>query len=135
MGERFSKKAILISDAHKSIGAFAQANKISHYSFKATEHTYCVGKGVPLLNSTAERVDTLLNRRFRGVSTKYLPLYVNWFKFKENHNGQEGEIDLQNEILSKKPTWDLFSNIEKVYEAFIRNPSRRTYSVPPFRKI
>lgn len=135
MGDRFSKKAILISDKHKSIGAFAKANKISHYSFKAAEHTNSEGKGAQLLNSIAERVDTLLNRRFRGVSTKYLQLYVNWFKFKENHNGQEGEIDMQNEILSKKHTWDLFSNIEKVYEAFIRNHSRRTYRCPQSEKF
>ena len=130
MGDKLSKKTILISDKHKSIGAYAKANKITHYSFKATEHTTSEGKGVQLLNSIAERVDTVLNRRFKGVSTKYLQLYVNWFKFKENHKGQTGEIDMQNEILSRKHTWDLFSNIEKVYGAFIRNHSRRTYRCP-----
>ncbi len=134
MGDKLSKKTILISDKHKSIGAYAKANKISHYSFKASEHTASEGKGVQLLNSIAERVDTLLNRRFKGVSTKYLQLYVNWFKFKENQKGREREVDLQNEMLSRKHTWDLFTNIEKVYEVFIRNHSKRTYRCPQSEK-
>jgi transposase-like protein len=134
MGDKLSKKTILISDKHKSIGAYAEANKISHYSFKAKDHTNSEGKGVQLLNSIAERVDTLLNRRFKGVSTKYLQLYVNWFKFKENHKGQAREVDMQNEILSRKHTWDLFSNIEKVYEVFIHNHSKRTYRCPQAAK-
>jgi transposase-like protein len=134
MGDKLSKKTILISDKHKSIDAYAKANKISHCSFKAKDHTNSEGKGVQLLNNIAERMDTLLNRRFKGVSTKYLQLYVNWFKFKENHKGEEGEVDMQNEILSRKHTWDLYSNIEKVYEVFIRNHSKRTYRCPQSEK-
>ena len=119
ISDKLSKKTILISDKHKSIGAYAKVNKISHFSFKAKDHTNSEEEGVQLLNSIAERIAILFNRRFEGVLTEYLQLYVNWFKFKENHKGRAGEVDMQNEILSRKHTWDLYSNIEKVYESFI----------------
>ena len=135
MGNKITKKTVLISDKHQSISAFAKDNKIQLHSFKASEHTTCDGKGVQLLNNIAARIDTLLNRTFRGVSTKYLQLYVNWFKLKENNKGKTKDIDLQDEILSQKHTWDLYSNIEKVYENFIKNHSVRTYRCPQREKF
>lgn len=130
MGDKLSKKTILISDKHPSIRTFSNSNKIPHHRFQANEHTDSEARGVQSLNNIAERIDTLLNRKFKGVSTKYLQLYVNWFKLKENHKGRTRDIDLQKEILSKKYTWDLFSNIEKVYEVFIKTHSYRTYRCP-----
>jgi len=135
MGDKLTKKTVLISDKHQSIKAFAKYNKIQHHSFKASEHTTSEGKGVQLLNNIAGRIDTLLNRTFCGVSTKYLQLYVNWFKLKENNKGRTRDINLQKEILSKKYTWDLYSNIEKVYESFIKNHSVRTYRCPQSEKF
>jgi len=135
MGDKITKKTVLISDKHQSISAFAKDNKIQHHSFKASDHTTHDGKGVQLLNNIAARINTLLNRTFCGVSTKYLQLYVNWFKLKENHKGKTKDINLQNEILSRKYTWDLYSNIEKVYENFIKNHSVRTYRCPQREKF
>ncbi len=134
MSSKLSKKTILISDKHQSISAFANANKITHHTFKASEHTNSENKGVQRLNNIAGRIDILLNRRFKGVSTKYLQLYANWFNYKENNKKQTKNVDLQNNMLSKKYTWDLFSNIEKVYEVFIRNHSKRTYRCPTLEK-
>ena len=135
MGNKITKGTILISDKHKSIHAFAKDNKLEHHSFKASDHTTNDGKGVQSLNNIAGRLDTLLNRTLCGVSTKYLQLYVNWFKLKENNKGNTKNINLQKEILSKKYTWDLFSNIEKVYENFIKNHSVRTYRCPQIEKF
>lgn len=67
MGDKLSKKIILISDKHNSIKAFATEIKIEHHSFNAAKHTAIDGKGVQLLNNIAERIDTLLNRTCRGV--------------------------------------------------------------------
>jgi len=130
MSNKFSKKTILISDKHPSISAFAKSNNITHHNFKASKHVNEEGKGVQLLNNIASRVDTMINRTFKGVSTKYLQLYVNWFKLKENHKTKMDHIDIQKETLSKKYVWDLFSNIEKVYENFILAHSVRTYRCP-----
>lgn len=135
LGDKINKKTILVSDKHRSITAFAKDNMLEHYSFKASEHVTKDGKGVQLLNNIAGRLDTLLNRTFCGVSTKYLQLYVNWFKFRENNKQNTNKKDLQNEILSKKYSWNLFSNIEKVYANFIRNHSVRTYRCPQLEKF
>ncbi|MEA2042089.1 MAG: IS1595 family transposase [Bacteroidota bacterium] len=134
MGERFTKKTTLISDKHLSISAFANQNKIRHIRFKASEHTISDGKGVQLLNNIAERVDTFLNRKCKGVSTKYLQLYANWFKTKETNKKINSE-SMQKMILSQKHTWDLFTNIENVYERFIKNHSVRTYRYPVAQRI
>ncbi len=130
IGDKITKKTILISDKHPSIKAFAESNKIPHISFTAKEHTDTEGKGVQRLNNIANRIDTLLNRTFKGVSTKYLQLYANWFKLKENNKGKTRDLDLQKEMLSKKFAWDLYSNVEKVYGNFIKNHSVRTYRCP-----
>lgn len=135
MGDKLTKRTILISDKHPSIQAFAKDNKLEHHRFKASDHTTNDGKGVQVLNNIAGRVDTLLNRTFCGVSTKYLQLYVNWFKIKENNKGNAKSINFQKEILSRKYTWDLFSNVEKVYENFIKNHSERTYRCPQTEKF
>ena len=133
MGSKLSSKTMLISDKHQSISAFAKSNSISHQTFKASEHTNDNDKGVQLLNNIAGRLDTLLNRTCNGVSTKYLQLYVNWFKFKENNKNKS--IDLQQSILSKKYTWDIYSNIEKIYAEFIKHHSRRTYRCPTVKEF
>jgi len=130
MGDRFTKNTILISDKHSSISAFAKSNKITHLRFTAKEHVDNQGKGVQLLNNIAGRLNTMLNHTFRGVSTKYLQLYANWFKIKENIKEGTARIDFQDKMLSKKYTWDLYSNIEKVYGKFILNHSVRTYRSP-----
>lgn len=135
VGYKISNKSIMISDSHQSIKAFAETNKIPHLSFKAKNHTTDDGKGVQLLNNIAGRIDTVLNRTFRGVSTKYLQLYVNWFKMKENNKGNTRAVNMQKEMLSKKYVWDLYSNIEKVYENFIKNHSERTYRCPQPERI
>lgn len=134
MGGMFTKQTILISDKHRSIKAFSKDNSIIHHTFKSSEHTDAKGKGVQRLNNIASRLNTLLNRTFKGVSTKYLQLYVNWFKTKENHKKEGSNIDLHDEILSKKYIWDLFSNLEKVYGVFIETHSKRTYRCPQKEK-
>lgn len=135
IGGKITKNTVLISDKHQSIAAFAKDNKIDHYSFKASEHTTKDGKGVQLLNNIAKRLDTLINRTLCGVSTKYLQLYVNWFKFKENNKNKNEQINMQKHILSNKHTWDIYSNIEKIYANFIKNHSVRTYRCPQVEKF
>lgn len=136
MGDKFTKKTILISDKHPSISGFTKQNDIPHIDFKASEHTNEEGKGVQALNNMAGRLDTLLNRTLRGVSTKYLQLYVNWFKTKENIKSKNIDvISIQKHMLSQKHTWDLYTNLEKVYERFINNHSERTYRCPVKRNV
>lgn len=131
MGDKFNKKTILISDKHKSISAFANKAKLGHISFKASEHTTTDGKGVQLVNNIAERLKATVNRTFHGVSTKYLQMYANWFKVMENNKSRNADQEFYlKTMLANKKTWDVYTNIEKVYAQFITNHSARTYQCP-----
>ena len=41
----------------------------------------------------------------------------------------------QQSILLKKYTWDIYSNIEKIYAEFIKHHSRRTYRCPTVKEF
>jgi transposase-like protein len=130
-GNKINKDTILISDSHKSIAGFANDKKIKHIRIKAKEHTNNQGQGVQLVNNLAGRFDTVINRILRGVSTKYLQHYANWFSFKENiKNNNKNAYIIDSSMLLNKKTWDVFSNTEEIYKRFIERFSRRTYRCP-----
>ena len=124
VGDKFTKSAKLVTDAHSSYSAFAKEVGIDHVSFTAKNHKAATGENVQYINNMAERLKTLLNRGMRGVSTKYLQLYVSYFAYKEKN-----EINVREHPKNKK-TWDIFTNIEKVYAKFIESRSVRTYRCP-----
>jgi hypothetical protein len=136
MGDKFNKKTTLVSDKHQSIAAFANSAKIKHESFKASDHITAEGKGVQRVNNIAERLKTSVNRTLHGVSTKYLQMYANWFQTMENYKDKIRENEVfQKTMLSNKTTWDVYTNIEKVYERFIKNHSVRTYRCPVVSRV
>jgi hypothetical protein len=56
---------------------------------------------------------------------------MNWFKAKENYKSTIDQDEIfQKAILSNKTTWAVYSNVEKIYERFIKNHSVRTYRCP-----
>ena len=130
VGDRFTKNSTIYSDKHQSIAAFAKNTKIKHVSFIASEHTVD-GKGVQLVNNIAERLKSIVNRTFRGVSTKYLQMYADWFKTKENFKQKvEDRSVFQKAMFTDHNSWNVYSNIENIYERFIKNHSERTYRCP-----
>ncbi len=129
VGDKFSKTASLVSDKHPSIASFAKNNRLEHTTFKASEHTDENGKGVQLINNIAERIDTFINKRCKGVATKYIQSYANWFKYKEDAKKNRLE-DFLSSALKNKNGWKVFANIEKIYKKFINNHSQRTYRCP-----
>lgn len=133
VGDKFSKTASVVSDKHPSIAAFAKNNKLEHITFKASEHTDKNGKGVQLINNIAERMGTFVNRQCKGVATKYLQSYANWFKYKEDNKKNQFE-DILSSIINNKNGWKVFANIEKIYQRFINNHSQRTYRCPTEEK-
>jgi len=124
LGDKFTKSNKLVTDAHSSYSAFAKEVGLEHINFISKNHKAITGENVQYINNMAERLKTLINRRMKGVSTKYLQLYVSYFAFKEKN-----EINIL-EHLKNKNTWDFFSNVEKIYEKFLTNKSVRTYRCP-----
>ncbi len=127
MGDKFKKNTKLVTDGHRSYQAFSKEAKLKHIKFDSKKHKAVTGENVQYINNLAGRLRTWLNRVLRGVSTKYLQLYVSYFAYKEKNtveiNKQTGDTNI----------WDIYTNIEKMYEKFIENKSVRTYRCPTKR--
>jgi transposase-like protein len=124
---RFSEDCILVSDKHRSIAAFAKSENLNHINFKASKHTAGGEHHVQNINNMAASLKTIINRVLKGVSTKYLQNYANWFNIRnKNVDAQEiGQMLLQN-----KNTTNRHINREAIYKWFIENFSKRTYRCP-----
>lgn len=134
LGDRFKSGAKLISDSHPSIVAFAKDSKLNHVFFKSKEHVAETGENVQFLNNLASRLKTMINRVLKGVSTKYLQNYVNWFSFSETNKGRDLNKKATDSVLKDKKAWDRFTNTERIYKNFIEKFSVRTYRCPVVRE-
>lgn len=129
---RFSEGASLVSDKHRSIAAFAKSENLKHVSFKAADHTAGGEYHVQTINNMAASLKTVVNHTLKGVSTKYLQNYANWFRVKvKNADSEEiGKMLMQN-----KDAASIHINREAIYKRFIENFSRRTYRCPVKRSF
>ncbi len=135
VGGRFKKEATLVSDKHSSISAFAKKNRIKHVSFKSSQHGADKEHHVQLVNNMASRLKNFINGNLKGVSTKHLQCYANWFSFIEGKKGQSEIIKAANQQLDQKTdSWNTFINMESMYKKFIEEYSVRTYRCPTKRK-
>lgn len=134
VGGKFNESCILVSDKHRSISAFAKSEKISHVSFKSSEHSAGGEFHVQTVNNLATRMKGIVNHQLRGVSTKYLQNYSNWFAHKEEAKLDENsDLQLCEKLEYNKKAWGSFTNIEGYYKDFIENLSVRTYRCPTKR--
>ncbi len=132
---KFTPTASLFTDKHPSIAAFAKEQEIHHQSFKASKHAKGEKVHVQTANSLAQRFDKIVNDCLRGVATKYLQNYANWFSLKEKlKDGTQKIKEVVTELLTKNKVWDMFMNVERLYEQFIKNKSKRTYRCPTIRE-
>ncbi|TAJ12580.1 IS1595 family transposase [Marinilabiliaceae bacterium JC017] len=124
---KFSENSTLVSDKHRSIASFAKAEGIEHISFKASEHTAGGEYHVQTVNNMASRLKGIINHSLRGVSTKYLQSYANWFHLKTK---RPKKAMLDEMLLQNKEAWNIHKNKEGIYKRFIKTFSRRTYRCP-----
>jgi transposase-like protein len=86
LGKKIDKNATLITDKHPSYIPFAKSKPtLTHKTVKANEHVNKIDKKVNLqkVNNTHKELRKFL-LKFNGVSTKYLPNYLNWFAYGKN---------------------------------------------------
>ena len=73
------------------------------------------------VNSAHSRLKNWTNIHFRGISTKYMKNYLNWFiklkNLKEKTNKAQAMFD---SILSSNSTIQSYSNIDSDYMRFIK---------------
>lgn len=123
---RFSDNSVLVSDKHRSIASFAKSEGLAHISFKASDHSAGKEYHVQNVNNMASRLKGVINHSLRGVSTKYLQNYANWYKLQSAGNS---DTNLDN-VMQNKDAWKTHINREGIYKRFIVNFSRRTYRCP-----
>jgi len=128
VGDKFSETCTLVSDKHRSISAFAKSEGIEHVKFKSSDHTAGGEYHVQTVNNTASGMKSMVNHRFRGVSTKYLQSYANWYKACTKG---DGFVDLT----SRVEAHEIHVNREGIYKRFIANYSKRTYRCPVKRSF
>jgi hypothetical protein len=124
---RFSGDCKLVSDKHRSIAAFAKSENVKHISFKASEHTAGGEYHVQNINNMASGLKSVVNGALRGVSTKYLQNYANWYRIRSKKM-DEGEMGRM--LLLNKDVTSTHMNREGIYKWFIENFSKRTYRCP-----
>lgn len=124
---RFAENCTLVSDKHFSIKSFAKSEKLKHVSFKASKHTAGGEYHVQNINNMACNLKTVVDRTLKGVSTKYLQNYANWFQLRSKKVSSE---ELESLLFQKKDTIDIHFNRESIYKKFIENFSKRTYRCP-----
>jgi len=124
---KFSEDCILVSDKHRSIAAFAKSENLEHISFKASDHTAGEEYHVQNINNMAAGLKTVVNRSLKGVSTKYLENYANWYKLMSKKVNVES---IGHMLTQNKNSTDIHLNRESIYRWFIKNFSKRTYRCP-----
>ena len=85
IGNKITEGTILCSDSHVSYKGFAKDYNIEHHTIRTNLKQYVKQKvyHVQHVNSIDSRLKKWIKYQFCGVSTKYLQLYLNWFKTKE----------------------------------------------------
>jgi transposase-like protein len=121
---RFAQDCILVSDKHRSIASFAQAEGINHISFKANQHTAGGEYHIQNVNNLAARLKGTINHSLRGVSTKYLQSYANWVHL---ISAKLTKAEVDRLIIRNKKASEVHKNREAIYKWFIENLSRRTF--------
>lgn len=134
VGGQFVNGSTLISDKHRSIASFAKSEGLTHVSFLAKKHTAGGDYHIQNVNNIATRLKTVVNHEFRGVSTKYLQCYANWFALLEGNKNHVDCNNLDQALTNNNQTWNQFTNLEAIYKRFIENFSERTYRCPVKRK-
>lgn len=132
VGGKISQGSTLISDKHRSISSFAKSEKLGHVSFTAKKHTAGGEFHIQNVNNIASRLKSTINHGLRGVSTKYLQSYANWFSYIED--GKDNNGNLADIVNTNNQTWETYTNLEDIYRMFIENLSVRTYRCPIKRK-
>jgi transposase-like protein/flagellin-specific chaperone FliS len=132
---KFNPSCILVSDKHRSISSFARSEGIQHKRFISSKHTAGKDYHVQNVNNMATRLKNVVNHQLRGVSTKYLQNYSNWFgQIEDIKNQPNGIKQVKKTLMQDKEAWDRFTCSEMDYKKFIKGHSERTYRCPTKRR-
>jgi len=131
VGNKFMQGSKIYSDKHQSIKAFTEKHSIAHLTFSAEKHAKDKVIHVQNINNYASEMNGVFLRKMKGVATKYLQNYANWFIVNKTIKKTDTtSIEAINQYKSKQKSWDYYSNAEKIYKRFLELFSRLDYINP-----
>lgn len=131
VGNKFDKGSKIYSDKHQSIKSFTKKQNIEHLTFLAEDHVKDKVIHVQNINNYASEMKGIFLRKMKGVATKYLQNYANWFTInKKAINTKITSAEIINQYKSTQKSWDYYSNAERIYKRFLELFSRLEYINP-----
>lgn len=121
IGDRIKEgTTILCSDSHHSYKGFAKDNAIEFHPINTSKKKRVDGiYHIQHVNATHNKMKKWIDNTFWGVSTKYLPQYLNWFRFKEKLKKVKNQKNTFAEKTLSTQAIENFFKIEKQYYQLI----------------
>ena len=110
--DKLEPTTVLCTDTHRSYTSFAKKNNIEHHTIKASAKEYKRGSyHVQHVNSIASDLKLWI-RDFKGVSSKYLQNYLNWYAVNNIiENAVNPAKNAAQMIIASAVAWEQFKNI------------------------
>ncbi len=124
------KDIVVYSDKHRSYKKYCNEHGVIQKTFKSKDHVSKTNKEVhnQTINYHCKELHTFLNEDLRGVSTKYLQGYLNWYMFIHNVVKKSKKSNVLREVVMKnKVALDIFKQKEKEFQYFLRINGRNNY--------
>lgn len=128
-----TKKGVVVySDKHGSYKKYCEKHGIVQKTFKSKDRVSKTNKEVhnQNINYHCKELDTFLNEDLRGVSTKYLQGYLNWYMFVQNVVKKAKKKDvLRDVVIKNKVALNIYKQKEKEFAYFLKINGRNNYGV------
>ena len=91
--DKLEKDATLITDKHSAYKSYAKQQQLKHKTVRAKDHVDKKDKKLHLqhVNKTHKEIREFL-LPFKGVSSKYLQNYLNWYAYSDKLSGTKTTI-------------------------------------------
>lgn len=124
IGKRMGGNTIFCTDGHHSFKGFALDNKLEHHILKGNIKQFTKNKiyHIQNVNSAHSRLKTWIEEILRGVSTKFLQNYLNWFRYKEKFKGLQIIYKIIESALIPRGLVK-YNSIEANYENLLKSQS------------
>ena len=124
IGEKISAKTVLCTDGHTTYKSLAKEYGVEHHILVASKNERVKGIfHIQTVNSAHSRLKGWINGIFKGVSTKYLQKYLNWFRFIETFKNDSFFENIINKSMVDISSWSRFKRIEEEYLELIEIPT------------
>ncbi|MFN8436414.1 MAG: IS1595 family transposase [Cytophagales bacterium] len=120
------KGLVVYSDKHQAYKKYFNKSNVKHAVFKSENHVSLTDRNIhnQTINYFCGSLANFLDIDLKGVSTKYIQGYLNWFMFIQNN---KNENNLKDSILTNKVALDIFKQKEKEFQYFLKINGRNNY--------